>query len=175
MKHLIELVIPGLIAIIGNIIFYVIVKNRIDKSIERHKISYAGIFKEKIEIHKELLGQLFQLKLKIQQYQYSGNKKISEELYLDINKFILYYTINQPFLRQEIFDCLKEIRKELQSCFLDFDKYYYLKAEGTDPQIRMETLKKFYESDGKLKKNEPFQRIEELIISEMKKDLRIEE
>jgi len=63
-----SLIIPGLVAIIGNIIFYIIVKSRIDKSIEKYKISYAGVYKEKIEIHKEILKQIFELKLKVQKY-----------------------------------------------------------------------------------------------------------
>ena len=75
--NILSLFIPGLIAVFGNIVFYIIVKGRIDKSIERHKISYSGIYKEKIEIHKEILKQLFELKLKIQQYQYLGSQKLS--------------------------------------------------------------------------------------------------
>lgn len=175
MNHIIELMIPGLVAVAGNILVYIIVKKRIDNSIEKHKISYAGVFKEKIVIHKELLGQLFQLKLKIQQYQVIGDKKTGNELFFDINKFINYYTVNQPFLRQELLICLKEISNELQSCFENFYKYYFLEAEEIDPIIKTETLKKFYESENKFKENEPFRKIERLIISEMKKDLRIEE
>jgi hypothetical protein len=173
--YFLSLFIPGLIAVLGNIIFYIIVKGRIDKSIERHKISYSGIHKEKIEIHKEILKQLFGLKRKIQQYQYSGSQELGTELFRDFNNFIIYYQINQPFLRQEILDGLKTISHELQLCFEDFYKYNYLTVkDGIDPKIEIELLKKFFESGNKFKKNEPFEQIETLLISEMKKDLKIE-
>jgi hypothetical protein len=170
------LIIPGLIAIIGNIIFYAIVKNRIDKSIEKYKISFAGVYQEKIKIHKELLERLFEIKSKVQQYQYSGNQEIGEELFLDFNKFISCYTKNQPFLKQEILDGLKTITNELQSCFDDFYMHNSLSQDtGLEPSIRTETLKKFFESGNKFKKNQPFKQIEELLIKEMRKDLKIDE
>ena len=170
------LIIPGLVAIIGNIIFYVIVKNRIDKSIEKYKISYAGIYQEKIKIHKEILSKLFEIKLKIQQYQYSGNQQMGEELFLDFNNFIAFYTKNQPFLKHEILDGLKTITKELQSCFDDFYMHNSLsQTSGLEPSIRTETLKKFFESGNKFKTNQPFKQIEELLIEEMRKDLKIKE
>lgn len=170
------LIIPGLIAIVGNIIFYVIVKSRIDKSIEKHKISYAGVYQEKIKIHKEILEKLFEIKLKVQQYQYLGTQSIGEELFLDFNKFINYYSAKQPFLKQEILDGLKTITKELQGCFDDFYMHNSLsQTTGIEPSIRTETLKKFFESGNKFKKNEPFKEIEQLLIKEMRKDLKIEE
>jgi hypothetical protein len=174
--NILTLIIPGLVAILGNIIFYMIVKNRIDKSIERHKISYAGIYKEKIEIHKEILRKLFQLKSKIQRYQYSGEQNLGEELFLNFNEFINYYTVSQPFLKQEILNGLNTITKELQGCFDDFYMHNSLsRTDGIEPKIRTETLMKFFESGNKFKKDEPFKQIEELLIREMKKDLKIEE
>ena len=150
-------------------------KNRIDKSIEKYKISYSGIYKEKIEIHKEILRQLFELKLKVQQYQYSGSQKLGEEIFTDFNKFINHYTINRPFLKHEIVTGLKTFTTELQGCFDDFYMHISLsKSEGIEPKIRTDALKKFFESDTKFKKNEPFKQIEDLLISEMKKDLKID-
>ncbi|MBN8649807.1 MAG: hypothetical protein J0L67_00155 [Cytophagales bacterium] len=172
--ELLKLTIPGVVAIIGNLIVYVIVKRRIDNSIERHKISYSGIFKEKIEVHKQILKGLFELKLKIQQYQYLGNQDLAKEIFLDVNKFISFYQMNQPFIKPKILDGLKTLTKELQICFEDFYRHNYLVTkEGIDPKIIHDTLNKFFESGNKFKKNEPFNQIEELIISEMKSDLRI--
>ena len=162
--NILSLFIPGLIAVFGNIVFYIIVKGRIDKSIERHKISYSGIYKEKIEIHKEILKQLFELKLKIQQYQYLGSQKLGEELFLDFNKFINHYQINQPFLKQAILDGLKTITQELQGCFDDFYMHNSLSGTtGLAPEIRIKTLQKFFESGNKFKKGEPFKQIGDFI------------
>lgn len=176
MTKILSFIIPGLVAIVGNIIFYMIVKSRIDKSIERHKISYAGVFQEKLEIHKKLLKHIVDLKLKIQQYQYSGDNQSGQEIKSGINDFINFYRMNQPFIKSEIFDVLVNLTKELQSCFDDFYMHNSLSNErGLDPKIKTETLKKFFDSGNKFKRNEPFKQIEDLLISEMRKDLRIDE
>ena len=172
--NLLTLIIPGLVTILGNIVFYIIVKSKIDRSIERHKISYSGIFKEKLEIHKSLLKQIFDLKLKIQRYQYSGQKELGVEIFHDFNSFINYYQMNQPFLKKGILEGLKTLTKELQECFDDFYMHNSLSSTpGLDSKIRTETLNKFFESGNKFKKNEPFQQIEDLLITEMKIDLKI--
>ena len=172
---ILSLIIPGLVAVIGNILFYVIIKGRIDRSIEKYKISYSGIYKEKIEIHKTILKYIFGLKLKIQRYQYTGDEDLSEELFNDFNDFVNHYSVNQPFLRTEILTSLKIITKELQSCFEDFYEHNSLsKMEGIEPGIKKEGARKFFKSGNKFKKDEPFKQIEELIIQEMKLDLKIE-
>ncbi len=170
--NILYLIIPGLVAILGNIIFYLIVKKRIDKSIEKHKISYAGIFKEKLEIHKKILKRLFKIKQIIQQYQYSGNPELEKDLFLNFNKLINFYTVNQPFLNTEIIEGLKNITAELQECFEDFHRHHFIsKFDKIEPKIREDTLKKFFESGNKFKKDQPFKKIEDLLISEIKKDL----
>lgn len=94
----------------------------------------------------------------------------------DFNRFIGQQNINRPFLKQEIIDGLITLTKELQGCFDDFYMHSSLsRTEGIEPKIRQETLMKFFESGNKFKKNEPFKQIEDLIISEMKKDLKIDE
>lgn len=172
--NILSLFIPGLIAILGNIIFYMIIKGRIDKSIERHKISYAGIYKEKIEIHKEILKQLFGLKFIIQSYQYSG-KQLTENFYDDVNKFINYYQANQPFLRQNIINRLNEITEELKECFNDFYMHHSLSKPYIDLELKKDKLEKFFESGNKFKKDGLFNQIERLLINEMKIDLKIDE
>ncbi len=171
-----SLIIPGLVAIVGNIIFYISIKRGIDKSIERHKISYSGIFKEKVDVHKQILKGIFDLKLKIQQYQYSGNQELANEIYLDVNRFITHYQMNQPFIKNKILHGLKELTNELQKCFDDFYNHNYLVTkQGIDPKIITETLNNFFESGNKFKKDEPFKQLEDLIISEMKADLKIDD
>ncbi|WP_446774976.1 hypothetical protein [Macellibacteroides fermentans] len=172
--QIMSLIIPGLVAIIGNIIFYCFIKNRVDKSIERFKISYSGIYKEKINIYKEVLKDMCQLKLKIQQYQFSGNTKLGEELRDDFNQFISLYKVNSPFLTEEILKGLNKIREEYQSCFDSFYLYHSnLLNKETDPKVTIELSKKSIQSLNKLRNNDPFKQIEELLIAEMKKDLRI--
>lgn len=168
--EILGLIIPGLVAVLGNIIFYFVVKTKIDKSIEQHKISYTGIYKEKIDVHKEILRLLFDIKSKMHRYQNFGNAELASELMLDFNKFINHYTINQPFIRQELLEVLIEIRSELQLCFDDFYLYH---ATSSLPYTKAESIISFSNAVNKFRKNQPFQQLEELVIAEMKKDLKI--
>lgn len=169
-----KLIIPGLIAIIGNIIFYWIIKSRIDKSIEKHKISYSGVFKEKIEIYKGILQKIFELKTEIQKYQYSGQQEMGVDIIKKFNEFISYYHINQPYLSENMIFRLKEIVNELQGCFDDFYKHNSLQNnQGISNEKRDELLNKFFESSNKFKINHPFKDLENTIISEMRYDLQI--
>ncbi|WP_034890594.1 hypothetical protein [Gillisia sp. Hel_I_29] len=172
---IIYLIVPGLIAIIGNIIFYLIIKKNVDQKIEKFKVAYSGVFREKLEIHKTLLKKLFDLKSKIQQFQYNGSEEMGIELRRDFNDFIKYYIYNQPFIKKEILAALKEINKELQSCFEEFFMHHSLKnVQGLESKIRKENLAKFFEAGDKFKSNGPFITLEELLINEIKKDLKIE-
>lgn len=171
-----SLIIPGLVASLGNLIIYLFVKRRLDSSIEEYKISYSGIFKEKIEIHREILKQLLRLRLKIEQYQISGNKEMGEALYLDFNNFTEYFFYNQPFLRKEILDGLKFLTSEYQNCFENFYMYHSLRSiPGTNPEELKVSYNNFVLSINKLRTQEPIGQLQELIISEMRKDLRTDE
>ncbi|MDP4207855.1 MAG: hypothetical protein Q8928_03465 [Bacteroidota bacterium] len=170
-----KLIIPGLIAIIGNMIFYWIIKGQIDKSIERHKVSYSGVFKEKIEIYKGLLQKVFELKIKIQKYQYLGQQEMGYEIKTDFNVFISYYLVNQPYLSKNMICNLKTIVNELQGCFDDFFMHNSLQnTQGIPNDKRIELLNKFFESGNKFKTNHPFKDLEDTIIAEMRKDLQID-
>lgn len=172
--QIMSLIIPGLVAIIGNMIFYCFIKKRVDKSIDRFKISYSGIYKEKINIYKEVLKEMFKLKHKIEQYQFSGNNQLGVELRDDFNQLISLYKVNSPFLTEVILNGLNRLTNELQCCFEDFYLYHSTSQKsGIDSQNMIVLNQKFIESLNKFKLNEPFKEIENLLIAEMKKDLKI--
>ncbi|CAM1356385.1 hypothetical protein [Tenacibaculum halocynthiae] len=172
---ILSFIIPGLVAIIGNYIFYLLIKNRVDKQIENYKISYSGVFKEKIEIHKNLLKMIFNLKRDVQQYQYFDNDESFNKIRTDFNNYIEYYLVNQPFIKEEIIKELKQMTSELQECFEAFSLY---KVSQNNPGLSKETYnentKKYIDAGNKIKRNEPFKYIEEKILKEMKADLKIE-
>src|SRR5574343_541971 len=99
---------PVLLTLLGNLLFYVLIKNKVDKSIEENKIAYSGVFKEKLDIYRELLDKTYSIKKELHRIQYIGNKEELEKLMLDINNYIKFYTINQPFLSEEMLKNLKE-------------------------------------------------------------------
>jgi hypothetical protein len=167
-------ILPAIATILGNIIFYLIIKGRVDNSIEKHKISYSGIFKERIDIYKELLRRIFEIKQSIQRYQYFATPD-EQKIMDDINNFINYYLINQPFLSDKMLSELKKIREEFQSAFDSFYMHHKTSlTPGLNPETRNQFLTKFIESGNKFKTDHPFKTLEETIIKEMKASLRVD-
>ena len=164
---MIEKILPAIITIIGNILFYLLIKGRIDKSIEKNKIAYSGIFKEKVNIYRELLERTYGIKKDLNRFQYVGTKEEGTDIMRKINDYIQFYTINQPFLSDKMLTDLNQIRSEFQEVF---DKFYMHITNS-----KSDNLTEFFEAGNKLKNNNPFKEIEERIISEMRKDLKISE
>lgn len=171
-----KIILPGLIAIIGNLIVYLIVKKRIDNSIEKYKISFSGVFKEKISIYKELLAKIYKIKTIIHQYQYSGIDESGNQCFQEINNFINFYLANQPFLSENMLGNLKKLRVEFQDAFDAFYLYHKVPNKGFNKSIDTDFVyKKFIDAGNKMKKDDPFKEIEELLVQEMKHDIRIDE
>jgi hypothetical protein len=170
----IELLVPALITILANFLFYWYIKSRLDKSIEKLKISYSGIFKEKIEIYKTILSSLVDLKYKIQTYQYFGTADDGEKLMLEFNIFINFLQKSRPFLSDNILITIRQIQDELQTCLDDFYKYKALnQAEGIGSKTRIASMNRFFESGNKFKTNSPFSDLEGKIILEIRNDLQL--
>jgi hypothetical protein len=166
------LLIPAVLTVLGNLIFYKWIKKGVDESIEESKIAYSGVFREKIEIYRDILDKSYSLKLKIHRYHVSGDQTKTEEIFVAVEEFINFYLKNQPFLSKEMVKKLKKINTEFQSV-LDNSYYYYTlsNVSGIEPKDRVETFKAFIEVGNKLK-DKTFLELEELIISEMRVDLK---
>ncbi|ALM19823.1 hypothetical protein AAT17_00390 [Nonlabens sp. MIC269] len=164
---MIEKILPAIITIIGNVIFYLWIKGRVDKSIEKNKIAYSGIFKEKVNIYRELLEKTYGIKKELNKFQYVGTKEEGTEIIQKINDYIQFYSINQPFLSDQMLAELNKIRAEFQDVF---DKFYMHISNS-----KSDNLNEFFEAGNKLKTNNPFNEIEKRIIKEMRNDLKIAE
>lgn len=163
--------------VISHFLFYKYTKKKVDEALERYKISYSGVFKERLDIYKQILKLLHELKFKIHQYAYARNKEIEDDIFSSFNNFIRYYSENKPFLNDKILECLKELVKELQECF---DNFYLFKntfniEEGISPEERRLSSIKFTESIKKFRKDEPFSEIQDMLESEIRKELNIEQ
>lgn len=169
------LVIPAVLTVAGNVIFYKLIKNKVDRSIEQYKITYSGIFKEKIDIYREILERSYKIKLLIHRYYYSGNQLQGAEFIPEIENFINFYHKNQPFLSDNMLDKLKKIRSEFQFVFeRSYEHHSVSNVSGIDPQIRNDILQKYINAGNKIKMNNPFEDLESTIISEMRADLKID-
>ena len=163
---MIEKILPAIITILGNLVFYLWIKGRVDKSLEKNKIAYGGIFKEKVNIYRELLERTYGLKKELNRFQYVGAKEDGTAIMEKINEYIQFYSINQPFLSDEMLTDLNTLRAEFQEVF---DKFYRHIA-NTDSEY----LNEFFQAGNKLKSDKPFKEIEDRIVAEMRRDLKIE-
>jgi len=167
--EIIKLITPGLIAIVGNIIFYCIVKNKIDKSIEKHKISYAGVFKERIEIYRKLLSMIYDIHYKLSRSVYETSEENFAEIKNNFNDFINFYLINQPFIETSLIEKIKILIKEYQQCF---DDNYLGKIKQKNRDTFSEGISQWIEARNKLMTNH-FEPIQNEIIEQMRRDLHI--
>lgn len=175
-----KIILPVALTLVGNIIFYLVIEKKITKSLEQYKISYSGIFKEKIDIYKQLLEKLYDLKMRVYHYQFveiSKHENKTARIMHDFNSFIRFYLINRPFISDTIFGHLKELRTELQSCFDDFHKMIRLHDnEALTTEEKDKLLENFFKASSKLRSNSAdnlFITLEQNIIKEMQKDLQI--
>ncbi len=173
MADFLYIIAPALITIIGNIIFYLAIKVRLENILELQKIAYSGIFAQKIEIYKNLLSKLYSIKKQIGSYQYFGTDDNARLIMEEINSFIQYYLINQPFISLTMLNELNAMRTEFQDTF---DKFYIFHKVGTskdsDGEERKQLLDEYFCAGNKFKTNEPFKTLENTIIAEMRKDLK---
>ena len=170
---MIKIILPALITIIGNVIFYILIKKSVDRSIEQYKITYSGIFKEKIDIYREILDKSYKMKILINRYHLTGDQNQEKEIFLNIEEFINYYLKNQPFLSENMLDKLKKIREEFQFIFDHSFQYYALaNLDGLTKEMKTTLSKNYFDAGNKFKTDNPFKELENTIISEMRADLK---
>lgn len=171
--NIIIIILPAIITILGNIIFYLFIKGKIDNVIEQQKIAYSGIFKERIEIYKQLLQKIFTIKSQIGSYQYYSNMEDGEKIMKEINSFINYYLTNQLFISKKMLSELTNMRIEFQEVFEKFMIFHEVGiSHETENKVRKKILEEYFSAGNKLKTNEPFQTIENSILLEMRKNLK---
>ncbi len=170
---MIEIILPAILTVILNILFYLFIKKRIDRSIEEYKIAYSGIFKEKIEVYREILDKSYRIMTLVSRYHISSNEDQKDEFLKEIETFINYYLKNQPFLSENMLDKLKKIRAEFQFVFDNSYMYFsILDNRGIPKEMRTEITSKFFEAGNKLKKNNSFDELIKVVVKEMREDLK---
>jgi len=177
-EPLLTAIFSALAVTVINIVFYLFIQSKIERSIERSKIAYSGIYGQRIEIYREILGKIYDLKLSIQRYQYfySDTDKDGQVIMDKINSFINYYLINQPFLSEKMITELNSIRSEFQFVFDNFMHHHAMSnSHGLSDELRIEIVKKYIDAGNKLKSNNTFKKLEDVIICEMRKDLKLHE
>jgi hypothetical protein len=75
MNEILKTILPAAITVILNTIFYLLIKHKVERSLEKQKIAYSGVFAEKIKIYRELLKMTYEAKSAISLFEYDGDEK----------------------------------------------------------------------------------------------------
>jgi len=174
MKY-IELIVPAILTIVGNILFYKFIKIKTEKSIQEYTIKYSGIFMERLTIYRKLLEEIFDLKLSLSEH-IEKDKTDSDELLDRFNSFIKCCKINEPLLSDSLSENLRKLDNEFRLIThetLRTVNSNSLKQKERDlteiiknAQSKTELLKKIY-------RNDLLREIESDLISDMKLDFQL--
>lgn len=112
-------IITPIATVICNAIYILIVKKDLDRRLEQYKITYSGIFKEKLEHYKQLLKTMDELKDMVIKY---GNKGQTDdpnpvEIMKEINNFIRFNEYGSIYYTKKIEDIVEKVTKEFQDVF----------------------------------------------------------
>lgn len=163
--------IGGAVTVVFNAIFLVFVKRYVDHSLENHKISYSGIFKEKIEVHRQLLKYIYSIRLKIQRFAYIGSDEMAKAIFQEFEEFINYYQAIQPFINSTTLELLRKLISEYQESFENFHvSKIYRETDGIEKGKLAEQALKSIESMNKFK-GKYFSDLEDKIVLDMRIDL----
>ena len=165
MSEWIKILFPGIVTVILNILFYLFIKNRVEKSLERDRITFSGLFLEKINIYRKLLELAVTAKRSIVKFQHDTSSDQNQLVQKSLNQFSDYARTNEPFMSKEIIKQLERLHADYKDVFLPL----YLYDEGGRNEYR---IKSFRESIEKLADKNTFKELEDSIIEEMRRELR---
>jgi hypothetical protein len=164
MNEILKTILPAAITVILNTIFYLLIKHKVERSLEKQKIAYSGVFAEKIKIYRELLKMTYEAKSAISLFEYDGDEKKGKKIMKVLNNYNKYFRINEPFLSQVMLTSFKELHKAFQEIFGPMHLYYIGKSS-------QDKIEKFFNATNKLRANNIFIELESNIVSQMRSDL----
>lgn len=174
MKY-IEFLVPAILTIIGNFFFYKYIKTKAEKSIQEYTITYSGIFMERLTIYRQLLEEIFDLKISLSEH-IEKDKTEPDGLLDKFNSFIKCCKINEPLLSDSLSQNLQKLDKEFRLI-----THETLRAINPNPEKQKErdfteilkNANKKNELLQKIYKNNLLKEIEGDLIRDMKTDFRL--
>lgn len=124
-------IVAAVTTVVCNAIFFVAIRQSIDKRIEKYKIAYSGIFQEKLKFYKELLITIDELQEKVLKYGHGTDDRLPIDLMTDVNKFIRFNKYGSMFYPMEIKGIVDEIRVKFQDVIDASARYKTLSRSGS--------------------------------------------
>lgn len=176
MKY-IELLIPAILTVLGNIAFYKFIKTKSEQSIQKYSIAYSGIFMERLSIYRTLLEKMYVLKISLSEH-ISKDKTETGELLKNFNDFIKFSKINEPLLSDSLSFNLRKLDKEFRMLTEETVKTINYENQKSNEESRdfTELLKKAQNRNELLKRvyqNDLLKKIENDLIKDMRADFHI--
>lgn len=126
---------PAVITLICNVWFYQSVKKSVDESSERLKISFSGVFTEKMKVYNQILDKYYELLHKIESFGFNGSHKLQPEIHSLYNNFVHYRLINEPLISESLLNPLKLIEIKLEDVYGACIGYYQAKEAGLSADV----------------------------------------
>lgn len=116
--------VPAVITVVCNVLFYRSIKKSVDESSERLKISFSGVFLEKMKFYNQVLDRYHVLFHKIDSYGFGGGNKLQAEISVLYNDFIHYSLINEPLIPEDLTRKLELTASEFHAVYIACMGYY---------------------------------------------------
>lgn len=169
--ELAQIIGPAVLTVLLNIIFYLFIKSRADKSIEQNKIVYGGLFQEKLGLYREILKHISNIKKEV--YSMSSTPSFSEiELIQEKNwDFVYFCTINEVFWSKKMERNLMELSNKFEVVQEDYRDFLRQRgAEQISQETFLENIAKYQEH---ILDSGVFNGFISRIVEEMREDLQI--
>jgi hypothetical protein len=171
-----KLLIPAILTIIGNALFYRYIKIKSEQSIQKYSIAYSGIFMERIKVYRALLEKIFDLKLCIQEHIVS-DKEDPDELTIKFNSFIRDCKVNEPLLSEKLSQNLNKLDSEFREIahqtLVSLNKNSFKKGKGDMSEV-IEKVREVKRLRDKLHNNKTLSLIESNLVNDMKEDFKVD-
>lgn len=149
-----------ILTFIANYIFYRFIKSDVDKKIHQNNIAFSGVFQEKIEVYRELLGTIYDIKVQLYIYGKSKTQENAKTTVLLLLDFRRFFIVNQPFLSDSMLMDLNKLRET-------FSLLYKMQCENladNEEKVDLELVLEEFST-------ETLEKIEKKLVAEMKEEL----
>jgi hypothetical protein len=173
--YIISALIAAAATVGGNVLVYYWLKGKLDKKITTFQIAYSGVFREKIDIYRELLNKAYSLRLKLTNFNLSPHtehRELKEDIAIAINELYQYCSMNQPFISDSLFQNLRKVTAEYQDMLLSFAVYHSLARQPlVNEEIKKGYERKYQNAVEKIIFDYDLDPVINAIVREMKSDL----